>query len=257
MIDTHCHLTDESLNSDLSNILNRAQTVGVTTFIVPGIDPQSSQKAITLSEQFDNIYAAVGMYPNEVDGTDLIKIEQLLSHPKVVAVGEVGLDNTYTDDFPLEIQTTCLREQIHLASTYKKSLILHSRGTSIPLLHLLSQLWDANLEGRTVFHCCEPELSLLAFAEKHQVYIGVDGDLTYNKNKQDFIKQVPLELLVLETDAPYLTPEPIRSHKKFPNEPANVTYIAQKVAELHNLPVEIIDRITTNNAQTLFKLIVD
>lgn len=254
MIDTHCHLADEHLFAQLPHVIQRAQEAQVTSFIVPGLDVESSQKAAELANQYSFVYAAAGMYPSEAYGLDLTPIEYLLQDPEVVAVGEVGLDTTYADEFPLEIQLTCLREQIHLASKHQKSLILHNRGTTTELLALLAHSWDSTLAGRTVFHCCEPDEDLLVFAKKHHVYIGVDGDVTYNKKKQEFLTQVPLELLVLETDAPYLTPEPVRQEKKFPNEPAHLTYTAQKIAEIYGISVEEVDVITTQNAQTLFGL---
>lgn len=247
-------MTDEHLFAQLPHVIQRAHEAHVTSFVVPGLDVESSQKAVEIANQYPFVYAAAGMYPSEVYGTDLAPIEHLLQDPRVVAIGEVGLDHTYAEEFPLEIQLTCLREQIHLASKHQKSLILHNRGTTTELLSLLAHSWDSTLEGRTVFHCCEPDEELLTFAKKHHVYIGVDGDITYQQAKQEFLAQVPLELLVLETDAPYLTPEPIRSEKKFPNEPTNLKYIAQKVADIYNISIEELDTITTQNAQTLFNL---
>lgn len=191
-------------------------------------------------------------------------IEELLKHNKVVAVGEVGIDkhqyaetkygNYSVDHDFVERQKKLFIEQIRLAVKYKKSLIIHNREAVDDTLSILKDHWDIHLQGRTVFHCCEPDVHLLAFAKKNQIYIGVDGDITYSKEKQEFIKTVPLELLVLETDSPFLLPEPLRSQKKYPNEPANITLISSHISKLVNTDENIIQKVTTQNAKRLFGL---
>ena len=188
----------------------------------------------------------------------------MLSHPKVIAVGEVGLDNhTYdntvykdyqVDSRFLELQKELFQKQIELAIRYKKSLILHNREAKDDFLQILWEKWVTRLEDKTVFHCCEPDETLLAFAKENKIFIGVDGDVTYSKEKQEFIKKVPVEMLVLETDSPFLLPEPLRSQKKYPNEPANISIIYKFISQLCAVNIEDLQKTTTDNAHRLFSL---
>jgi len=191
-------------------------------------------------------------------------IEVLLTNKKVVAIGEVGLDlhqyekTVYPDyqitpDF-LEMQKKLLVDQIKLAIKYNKSLILHNREASKDLLKLLSENWDRRLAGRTVFHCCEPDPELLEYAKQKQIFLGVDGDVTFSTTKQEFIKTVPLDLLVLETDSPLLLPEPLRSKKLYPNKPENLQLIASFIANLLKINGDDLKKITMQNACRLFQL---
>ncbi|MDO8609989.1 MAG: TatD family hydrolase, partial [bacterium] len=147
-----------------------------------------------------------------------------------------------------------LKEQIKIALEYNKSLILHNWEAKTEMLKLLSEIWDSKLEGKTVFHCCEPDKDLLEFAKQHKIYIGVDGDVTYIEAKQEYIKQVPLEMLVLETDSPYLLPEPLRKQKKYPNEPKNIPVIADYISKILKVNFEEIKEVTTENAKNLFHI---
>lgn len=186
-------------------------------------------------------------------------IKNLLSNKKVVAIGEVGIDRhiyqkTKYPDYKIEeefveLQKIFLKEQIKLAVKYDKSLILHNREAKEDMFKVLREVWDKRLEGRTVFHCCEPSHKLLDFAINHRMFIGVDGDINYYKEKQQFIKTVPLEMLVLETDSPFLSPS-----RQFPNEPKNIVLIAEFIAKLKNIPVKKISEITTENAKRLFQI---
>ncbi|PIP64279.1 hypothetical protein COW96_03425 [Candidatus Roizmanbacteria bacterium CG22_combo_CG10-13_8_21_14_all_33_16] len=207
----------------------------------------------------------------------LQEIEKLITYPKVVAIGEVGLDkheyqNTKYEKYVVDnqfinAQKALLTEQIKLAITYKKSLILHNREAKKEILEALIKPAVAKaLAGKAVFHCCEPDFELLNFAIKHHIYIGVDGDVTFNQEKQEFIKKVPLDLLVLETDSPYLLPRPprkpacwrcgrselLRSKKAYPNKPENIKIIAKFIAQLCGQPVDLIKEKTTENAKKLF-----
>lgn len=200
-------------------------------------------------------------------------IENLLTNNKVVAVGEVGVDRYYyektkyinykVDEEFINLQKNLLIEQIELARKYDKSLILHNRQAVDDLLQILDKVWDKKLEGRTVFHCCEPEEKLLKYAVDHKIFIGVDGDITYKKKKQEFINKIPLELLVLETDSPFLTPRlppPWRGSArqarplKYPNEPKNLVLIAKFIAKLLNVSINRLIDTTTENAKRLFSI---
>jgi len=215
--------------------------------------------------------------------SNLSEIEKLLSNPKVFAVGEVGLDRhqyqkTKYKDYKVDkefinLQKELLIEQIKLAQKYKKTLIFHNREAQLrqgfdgqakkDILEILTSHQPLITNYQSVFHCCEPDLELLEFAKNHKMFIGVDGDVTYwdkklygfALSKQEFIKQVPLEMLVLETDSPFLTPkiDMKRSHHSY-NEPKNIKIIAEFIAELKNVSVEKVAKITTENAKKLFNI---
>jgi TatD DNase family protein len=133
-------------------------------------------------------------------------------------------------------------------------LILHNREAKEDVLKILRDMWDYKLESRSVFHCCEPDEELLEFAKTHKMFLGVDGDITYYPEKQEFIKKVPLEMLVLETDAPFLLPEPLKTQKLYPNEPKNMKITAEYIAKLRRIDVEEVVRVTMRNACKLFDI---
>ena len=197
--------------------------------------------------------------------SNIIQIENLLKNPKVVAIGEVGIDRhiyqkTKYPDYKIgeefvKLQKEVLKKQIDLVVKYDKSLILHNREAKVDMFDVLNKTWNKKLEGRSVFHCCEPDHELLEFAKDHKMFIGVDGDITYYKAKQEFIKTVPLDMLVLETDSPFLNPEPNRSKEGgTKNEPGNIPLIAEFIASLKNISVEELSEQTTENAKKLFKI---
>lgn len=275
MFDTHCHLNFSRFKKNYEEVIERALEAGVEYIVIPGTDVPTSQAAIAIAEKYEHIYVAAGIHPHHVfdlmqkkDSLDMDneikKIEELLVHPKVVAVGEVGLDrhvyeNTkyeayaVNDEF-IALQKKLLEEQIKLAIQYKKSVIFHNREAKAEMLALLTTIWDESLRGHSVFHCCEPDNELLEFAKGHGMFLGVDGDITYYPEKQEFIKHVPDEMLVLETDAPFLLPEPLRTEKRYPNEPANLTYISEFISELKDMPLDILRRTTLHNGKALFSL---
>lgn len=272
MFDTHCHLNFSRFKGRVDDVVLRAKNAGIKTIIVPGTDPVSSRKAIEIANLYDGVYAAVGIHPHHLftakPGTEwkseLEEIDGMLSHPRVLALGEVGLDrHVYDktkyegyqiDDTFLKLQRDMLIKQMHLANWHNKAVILHNREAKGDLIELLTQHTSLMTSGRTVLHCCEPDEELLEFAKKHNMYIGIDGDVTYDKAKEEFAKEVPLNMLVLETDSPYLLPEPLRSRKKFPNEPANISVIVQYIAKLKGVEAEEIVSRTTANASRLFGL---
>ncbi len=293
LFDTHCHLNFETFDERVDDVINDAKCAGVNQIVIPGTDVATSEKAVSIAEKYEGIYAAVGIHPHHVyeflkaqipifstassrhGGTtgrlsqkqesslflsqELKKIENLLSNKKVVAVGEVGIDHhlyqkTKHQDYKIEeefveLQKIFLKEQIKLATKYDKSLILHNREAREDMFEVLQEVWDKRLEGRTVFHCCEPDETLLKFAQQHKMFIGIDGDITYYKEKRPFIKMVPLNMLVLETDSPYLSPT-----KQFPNEPKNIILIAEFVAKLKEISIDEVAKVTTENARKLFKI---
>jgi TatD DNase family protein len=158
------------------------------------------------------------------------------------------------DEQFMNLQKELFVAQLKLAVKYKKSVIVHNREAKGDMLPLLEDNWNSHFEGRIVFHCCEPDKKLLEFAKEHKMFIGVDGDVTYREDKQQFIKTVPLDMLVLETDSPFLLPEPLRTQKKYPNTPANLLLIAEFISQVRGENIEDFIQKTSQNAEMLFRL---
>ncbi len=269
MFDTHCHLNFKVFENRENEVVKKAERAGVDYLLIPGTDFQTSKKAVEIACKFENVFAAAGIHPHhamalkDID-TDIKKIEELLTNKKVIAIGEVGIDKhgyqkTKYNDYKIDInfiekQKKLLQAQIELALKYEKSLIFHNWEAKEEFLQIVNNNWSEKIRGRAVFHCCEPDEELLTYALDHNIYIGVDGDITYNHQKQEFIKKVPLDFLVLETDSPYLTPEPLRQTKKFPNEPANIPLILDCISKIKTVALEDIDRKTTENGKKLFNI---
>lgn len=287
--DTHCHLNFKAFEGGQAKIIRRALDAGVDLFVVPGTDMTTSQTAIDLAHAHEQVYALVGIHPHHIHNYlntshvilwqgpedpqektvpfahDVSGLEKLLSNPKVVGVGEVGLDrHTYyasrhgngieiTEEV-FAMQKKLFVLQIELAARHGKSLAIHNREAKDDLIALVDENKSIfqKLSGRTVLHCCEAEDDLLRLALEYGFYIGVDGDVTYDARKMDFTKKVPLESLVLETDSPYILPEPLKSQKKYPNTPATIPIIASKIADLLGKDVGEIEAVTTANAKKLF-----
>jgi len=284
LFDTHCHLNFKAFENRVEEVIGAAHEAGVDYMTVVGTDEETSKKAVEIAEKYEGIYAAVGVHPHHVftdqkskiknqnDKSKLKNIEDLLTSEKVVAIGEVGIDkheykNTKYQDYKvdenfIEAQEKLFSKQIKLALQYSKSLIIHNRRSRENILKILNSVWTKEMEYKTVFHCCEPDKKFFQFAKDHKIFIGVDGDITYYKEKQTFVKGVPLDLLVLETDAPLLVPEPFRSQNKLENknllnEPKNIKLIANFIAQLVGETEEKIAEVTTSNAKTLFGISED
>jgi len=271
LFDTHCHLNFKVFNNQEKEIISEAMASGVNFFIVPGTDLKTSQKAIKIAQKYPGVWAAVGIHPHhtwKLKEKGIIRvlrsIEALIKKPKVKAIGEIGLDKHQYQETKyqqyqisqnfIKAQKILFEKQINLAIHYNKALIIHNREASKEMLAILNNFWNKKLSGKTVFHCCEPKISLLNFALKHKIFIGINGDLTYNTKKKAFIKKVPLKNLVLETDSPYLTPKPIRNKQYFPNYPKSIVYIAKEIASIKKISLAKVARITTKNACQLFNI---
>jgi TatD DNase family protein len=290
MFDTHCHLNFSAFDGILEKVISEAKNEGVEKFVVPGTDVETSKKAVAIAKKYEGVHAAVGIHPHHVkeiqnskfkSQNDNLKfkineIEKLLTHPKVVAIGEIGLDRhiykkTKYEDYQIDEEFIALQKevflaQLNLAKKYKKTVIIHNRQAKDDLLKILTSNSQLVTSNRIVFHCCEPDFletrngaSLLDFAKKNNIYIGVDGDVTYDPKKQAFVKEIPLSLLVLETDSPFLLPKipkktVFRKDCLYINTPKNLVLIAQKVAEIKGEKVEKIRKVTKNNAMKLFMI---
>jgi len=253
IIDTHCHLDDERYNDDLDNVLDNAQKAGVDKFIIPGADSSTLERAVEISEKYENVYFAVGVHPYDIEGYDRSYLEQFVSHPKCVAIGECGLDYFRLPEGEDEIvkekeaQKKVFIDQILWAKKMKKPLIVHIRESSADCLTLLNQY--AGLEGG-VLHCYNADESLLKLAKKN-FYYGIGGVLTFKNAKKliNVYNKIPINRLLIETDAPYLTPHPHRGQR---NEPSYTRLVADKMAELSGQSIESIEKISTENAYRLF-----
>lgn len=260
MFDTHCHLNFSQFEDSLPNVIHRADSAGVKGLVVPGVDLESSKKAVDIAKDYGQCWAACGLHPTigDLEEEDfskvLLNLEELAqSSDKVVAIGEVGLDY-YKYRLPSRLQKKLLKEQVRIAAKLGLSLILHNRHASEDFLSIIKENWQDAFEGAIVFHCCEPNSDILKFAIDRGLYIGIDGDVTYDKSKADFVKNVPIANLVLETDSPFLTPEPIRSTKVFPNEPVNLLHILNFVSNVKGIVEEELKNITFSNSLKLFVL---
>ena len=259
MFDTHCHLTDPQFENIFLDVIGSARQKGVNYFLIPSTNLSDSKKSIRLASNFKSVFVGVGVHPTEkLEGIDFEKLigklyELIRTNDKVAAVGEVGLDY-YHYESPFKLQRELFALQIKLAVATGKSLIVHNRHASEDTIKLLKSNWKSNLQSRVVFHCCEANDLLLNFAINKSVFIGVDGDITYDVKKMDFFKKVPIERIVLETDSPYLTPEPLRSVKKYPNMPENLWLIAKQLSILKKVDLNALIEQTTRNAKTLFLL---
>jgi len=254
IVDTHCHLDDDRYNDDIESVLENARNKGVEKFIIPGADPKTLSRAVTLSETYDSIYFAVGVHPYDADNYDKNYLEIFVNHPKCVAIGECGLDYfrlpVLEEDIEKEkaIQKEVFIDQILWAKEMKKPLIVHVRESSADCLELLDKY--AGDEGG-VLHCYNADESLLKLAKKN-FYYGIGGVLTF-KNARKLINvypKIPSEKLLIETDAPYLTPHPHRGER---NEPSYTTFVADKMAELSDMTNEQICSVSTQNAHRLFR----
>ena len=266
LTDTHCHLNFQTYQEDLPQVLSRAKENGIQRILAPGIDLESSRDVLRIAENNPNVYAAVGVHPNSATtwkDTTLDNLVSLLSHPKVVAVGEIGLDY-YRDRAPKGIQAQILRKQLEMASQYELPVILHVRNKSevdrsciTDLLSILKEWIDKSkrrdnkkyLPG--VIHSFSGNLSESKIALEEGFFIGVTGAVTYKNadNLREIVSQTPLDRLLVETDGPFITPHPFRGKR---NEPAHVRYIVDKISEVKGLDPEQIADQTSSNAVTLF-----
>ncbi|MBN2392988.1 MAG: TatD family hydrolase [Anaerolineae bacterium] len=267
LIDTHAHLQHVRFADDLDVTLARAAECGVTAAIVPGSTLEDSRAAVALAERYTGtpcaLYAAVGVHPTDADSltsATLAELRELAQHPRVVAIGEIGLDY-YWPRIPDRgwpcaepaQQRAVLEAQLALAAELSLPVILHDREAHADILDILRAWMHDHPERYGTLHAYAGGPALLPEALALNLYIGMDGPVTFKKatGLHEVAQQVPLDRLLLETDAPYLTPHPYRGRR---NEPAYVVYVAECIAALKNLAVETIADATTANAQRLFRL---
>ncbi|MBU8855576.1 hydrolase TatD [Priestia megaterium] len=251
LFDTHVHLNAEQYEDDLQEVINRALEKGVQNMVVVGFDEPTIKKAIQIAETYDFIYASVGWHPvDAIDMTDehLAWIEELAQHPKVVALGEMGLDYHW-DKSPKEIQKDVFRRQIRLARKVNLPIIIHNRDATEDVVTILKEEHVEEVGG--IMHCFTGSIEVAKQCMDMNMYISFGGPVTFKnaKKPKEVATELPLDKLLIETDCPYLTPHPFRGKR---NEPGYVSYVAEQIAELKGITYEELADITTANAKKLF-----
>ena len=254
IIDTHCHLNDEILFKDLDNVISRAQSAGVEKMIVIGWDRASSELAIKLAEQYDFIYAVIGFHPEnvfDIDDKILYETLNLCTHPKVVGIGEIGLDYHWTKEpDKREIQKEFLIKQIDFANEHKLPISIHNRDAFADTLSILKA--HKPLYGG-VMHCYAGSVENLDEIINLNMYIGLGGPVTFTnaKTPKEVAENVPLERLVVETDCPYLSPHPLRGTV---NEPSNICLVIDAIADIRKMSKKHLLDVLYQNSCKLFNL---
>ncbi len=251
LIDTHTHLNADQFEEDINDVIARAKDNGVETMVVVGFDRPTIKKAMELAEEHDFIYAVVGWHPvDAIDMTDddLAWIEKLSSHPKVVGIGEMGLDY-YWDKSPKDIQKEVFRKQIRLAKRVKLPIVIHNREATADIVEILSEEDAAEVGG--IMHCFSGSVETAKKCVEMNFLISLGGPVTFKnaKKPKEVAAEVPLEKLLVETDCPYLAPHPYRGKR---NEPAHVRLVAEEIARIKEIPFEQVANVTTENAKRIF-----
>ena len=252
LFDTHAHMDDTSFNEDRAELLESLPGQGISLLMNPGCSYESSLNAIRLSEQYDYIYAAVGSHPDvadEVDDALIAKYRELCrQHPKVLAIGEIGLDYHY-EDIPRDIQKKAFRMQIALAAELDLPVIVHEREAHEDGLRIVDEF--PTVKG--VFHCYSGSLEMAKELVKRGWYIGFTGVLTFKNARKalEVASGIPRDRIVIETDCPYMAPVPFRGKR---NDPGKVLYMAKKLAELWGIGEDEAARITLENGKRLYRM---
>lgn len=253
LFDTHVHLNAWQFKEDREETIQRAFDTGVKYMVVVGFDHETIPLAIEIAEKYETIYAAVGWHPvDAIDMTDkeLAWIEELSEHPKVVAIGEMGLDYHW-DKSPKDVQANVFRKQIRLAKKLDMPIIIHNREATEDIIQILEEE-EAHMVGG-IMHCYNDSVKYVQRVLDMNFYISLGGPVTFKNAPlpKEVAKEVPLERLLIETDAPYLAPHPKRGKR---NEPAYVKLVAEQIAELRGIPLEEVERQTTENAFQIFNI---
>jgi TatD DNase family protein len=253
LIDSHCHLDDARYDADRETTIARARESGIQHFITIGCDLGTSRAAIALAEQHPFISATVGVHPHEVKHIKedwYAELRTLANSPSVVAYGEIGLDYHY-DHSPREVQRERFREQVRLARELHLPIVIHTREAQEDTITILKEEKAKEVGG--VFHCFSGDAWLAKDALDLGFYLSFSGVITFQNATmlRDIVKTVPLDRVLIETDAPYLTPAPHRGKR---NEPAYVRFVAEKMAEIHGIDIEKVAEMTSENTRQVFRI---
>ena len=253
MIDTHCHLYLEEFKTDITDVIKRAEAEGVNKFYLPAIDSAETENIFLLEKKFPGkCFAMMGLHPCSVKANYLIEIslvEEWLSKRKFAAVGEIGLD-FYWDKTFIEQQFEALRIQIGLSLQYNLPIVIHTRNAMQETIDVVKEFVPKGVRG--IFHCFGGSYQNAKEIIDAGFYLGIGGVLTYKKSGlAEVLEKIDLQHIVLETDSPYLTPVPFRGKR---NESSYLKFVAEKLAQIKNVPVEEVAAITTANAEKIFGL---
>ena len=264
MIDVHCHLNFHSFRSDVDEVINKANEKGVSKIINTGTSIEASISAVKLSEKYENLYAIVGIHPHHADKVEdgwEKEIDNLAKKPKVLAIGEIGMDffsyksNGIVD---VKLQRKIFESQIDIAFKNKLPLQIHGRQAGKEIIEILKANKSKLMETPGMFHCMAGNISYLKEVLDLGFYVGFDGNITYDglapgedTKLSDLIEYAPIDRIVTETDAPFLTPVPYRGSR---NEPSYVIIVGEFIAKVKKTTFEKVDKITTKNAHNIFKL---
>lgn len=254
--DSHSHLNDEKFDEDREQVIKEIYEAGTTNFITAGYSVESSKKAVDIANNYDFIYATAGISPNDIPQIEeelwkqLAKIKNLAkSNKKILAIGEIGLDY-YWNTENKEIQKKTFIEQVKLANELDLPIVIHTRDAVMDTIQILK---ENEVKNKGVFHCCPQNRELIKEGLKLGFYISFAGPITFknSKNADEMINLVPNDRILIETDSPYLAPEPVRGTR---NTPANVKFVAQKIANAKGLTLEEIEKITVENTKRILKI---
>ena len=253
LIDTHSHIDMDNYKERFEEVLKTAFEYDVKKIVIPGVEPSGFERILSLCEKYENIYGAVGIHPEEVNYFDENSeklLKEYLKHEKIIAVGEIGLDY-YWDKSQTEKQKEIFEKQILIAKEAKKPVLVHDREAHQDTFEILKKTNAAEIG--VVMHCFSGSSEFAAECVKEGFYIALGGVTTFKnaKKAKEVAKTVPLDRLLLETDAPYMTPVPYRGKE---NQPAYVKFVAQEIANLRNISFEEVAKATTENAQRLLKI---
>lgn len=256
--DSHAHLDDEKFNEDREHLIKEIKESGIDKFISAGYSLEGSKRGIELANKYDFIYTTSGISPNDIPQTEeelwitLEKIEKMAKeNKKVLAIGEIGLDYYWEKEERMkEFQKIAFIEQIKIANKLNLPIVIHTREAVMDTIKILK---ENPVKNKGIFHCCPLNRELVKEALKLGFYISFAGPITFknSKNANEIIEMVPNDKMLIETDSPYLAPEPVRGTR---NNPINVKYIAQKIADVKKLSLEEIAGITYENAERIFNL---
>lgn len=253
IFDSHTHLDDVRFDQDRDDVVKRALEAGVTLMMNPGADLESSKRAVELSKRYPSVYAAVGIHPHDAKSADDLTLElirQLAKSPKVCAIGEIGLDFHY-DFSPRDVQRQVFINQIHMAKALNLPIIIHDREANQEIFDTLSN--HKAFETGVLMHCYSGSAELAKEYIKRGAMLSIAGPVTFDNAKKlkQVVETIGLEHLMIETDAPYLTPMPHRGKR---NEAAYVTFVAKQIALIKGITFEEVSETTYANAKSFFRI---
>lgn len=249
--DTHAHYNDEKYNEDREELIEKIYNDDITSMVCVGYNVEKSKEALKIAEKYNFMYATCGISPNDiVDYSDssLKEIEKIGKSKKIVAIGEIGLDY-YWEKENKDKQKELFIKQIEIANRLGKPIVIHTRDAAIDTIEILK---NNTVNKKGIFHCCPLNQELIKEALKLGFYISFSGNITFKNAKSEApVSLVPLDKILIETDSPYLTPEPFRGTR---NNSSNVKFVANKIAEIKNITLEEISKITYENARKVYNI---